>query len=139
VILAEAEDQLASLLVDAWVGDEGSVCPLTGRGAWLMRAEEYLAAHVATPVSLANLSEVAGVSTRTLSRGFRERHGVGAMAFLKQRRLDAAHRALRSADPEAESVTAVAIRCGLTHLSRFAGDYRARFGEAPSTTLKRRG
>ena len=34
-------------------------------------------------------------------------------------------------------VAEVADRFGFTHLGRFAGTYRATFGEAPSTTLKR--
>jgi len=35
------------------------------------------------------------------------------------------------------TVAEVAYRWGFTHLGRFAHDYRARYGEAPSTTLRR--
>jgi AraC-like DNA-binding protein len=34
-------------------------------------------------------------------------------------------------------VTAVALRWGFGHLGQFAADYRARFGELPSETLRR--
>ena len=34
-----------------------------------------------------------------------------------------------------ETVTAIALRWGFTHLARFSGQYRARFGELPSQTL----
>ncbi|MEU4714350.1 helix-turn-helix domain-containing protein [Micromonospora purpureochromogenes] len=48
----------------------------------------------------------------------------------------AVHRALCAAGPGA-SVTAIAVQHGFAHLGRFAGEYRARFGESPSTTLRR--
>ena len=35
------------------------------------------------------------------------------------------------------SVTDIAMRFGFRELGRFAGDYRARFGESPSETLRR--
>jgi len=34
-------------------------------------------------------------------------------------------------------VTRVATDFGFAHLSRFAGHYRAAFGESPSTTVRR--
>jgi AraC-like DNA-binding protein len=46
-------------------------------------------------------------------------------------------RTLRNADPDIVNVTEVARRYGFTQLGRFAGVYRAVFGESPSTTLKR--
>jgi AraC-like DNA-binding protein len=35
------------------------------------------------------------------------------------------------------TVAEVAYRWGFTHLGRFAHDYRSRYGELPSTTLRR--
>jgi hypothetical protein len=34
-------------------------------------------------------------------------------------------------------VTAIAMACGFTHMSRFALEYRQHFGERPSDTLRR--
>jgi AraC-like DNA-binding protein len=45
--------------------------------------------------------------------------------------------ALRNADPDMVTVTEIARRYGFTQFGRFAGAYRAVFGESPSTTLKR--
>ena len=43
-------------------------------------------------------------------------------------------------DPEgADSVAAMALSAGLGHLGRAAAAYRARYGETPSQTLRRRG
>jgi len=59
-------------------------------------------------------------------------HPVCAARRLKEVRL-----ALRDAHPDKVKVAEVAHRFGFTRLGRFAGTYRATFGEAPSTTLQR--
>jgi AraC-like DNA-binding protein len=46
--------------------------------------------------------------------------------------------ALLRAEPD-DSVTVIAMACGFTHMSRFALEYRRRFGERPSDTLRRVG
>jgi AraC-like DNA-binding protein len=53
------------------------------------------------------------------------------------RRLKEVRRTLRDADPDAVHVAEVAQRFGFTQLGRFAGRYRAMFGETPSATLQR--
>jgi transcriptional regulator GlxA family with amidase domain len=45
--------------------------------------------------------------------------------------------ALRDADPDSANVVELAHRCGFTELDRFAGAYRAIFGEDPSVTPQR--
>jgi AraC-like DNA-binding protein len=45
--------------------------------------------------------------------------------------------ALRHADPAKANVSDIARRNGFPQLGRFAAQYRAVFGEAPSTTLQR--
>ena len=59
------------------------------------------------------------------------------MAYLKQKRLEAARRTLLAASPLTTSVTEVATQWGFFHLGRFARDYSQLFGELPSETLKR--
>jgi AraC-like DNA-binding protein len=134
--LAEMEDRLAGLLVEAWLGNETPAersDPL-----WLQRAEAYLASQLTQPVSLADVAQTAGTSIRSLSRSFLEKHGVGPMRFLRLRRLDAVHRELLGLEPETGSVTDVALRYGFAHLGRFAGEFRRHCGEYPSETLARR-
>jgi transcriptional regulator GlxA family with amidase domain len=59
------------------------------------------------------------------------------MGFLKQRRLEAANRALLAAGPGETHVTDVALRYGFSQMGRFAVEYRRTFREPPSQTLRR--
>jgi AraC-like DNA-binding protein len=102
----------------------------------LRRAEEILDAQVEGAISLPQLAAEVGCSVRTLTRQFRAQHGVGPMGFLRKRRLAAVRRALLRADPASTTVTEVAVRYGFYHTGRFAGAYRAAFGESPSETLR---
>jgi AraC-like DNA-binding protein len=56
---------------------------------------------------------------------------------VRSARLRQVREALLAADPEA-NVTTIASNAGFTHLSRFSIEYRRRFGEKPSETLKSR-
>jgi len=58
------------------------------------------------------------------------------MRYLRNARFAKVRDALLRAEPE-ESVTVIAMACGFTHMSRFAVEYRHRFGERPSDTLRR--
>ena len=75
------------------------------------------------------------VSERTLRDALNEVHGVSPQRYLLLRRIYEAHRALREGD-RAGSVTDVALRFSFWELGRFAGHYRAAFGEPPSATLR---
>ena len=58
------------------------------------------------------------------------------MRYLRNARFERARTALLRAEPE-ESVTDIAAAWGFTHLGRFAIEYRRRFGERPSDTIRR--
>ncbi len=138
IAIREAEDALIALFAERSEtgGGERHNGERPASASATIRAEEYLTANLTAPVSQADLATAAGVSIRSLSRGFKKRHGLGPMQFLKVRRLDAAHRELLGADVNSTTVTEVASRYGFCHLGRFAVEYRQVFGESPSTTLK---
>jgi AraC-like DNA-binding protein len=86
---------------------------------------------------VAEIRAVLGVSDRML-RSLCEKHlGVSPSSYLRLRRMQQVHRALRSENPDAASVAEVARRYGVRDLGRFAASYRAFYGELPSATLRR--
>lgn len=99
-------------------------------------AAEHLEAHAAEPVQMTNLAKIVGVSVRALQLGFRRHRGQNPTDFLRDRRLDLAHALLQRDD--LASVGDIARRCGFENAGRFSARYRARFGELPSTSRRRR-
>jgi AraC family ethanolamine operon transcriptional activator len=57
--------------------------------------------------------------------------------MMRVRQLDEIRIALLAAQPIETSITAVAARFGVWDFSLFARNYKALYGETPSTTLKR--
>ncbi len=111
-------------------------------GAAAPRAVQRAVAHVdasaeAARISVPELAVVAGVSVRALQVGFRQSLDTTPLAFLHERRLTHARRDLERSDPDAVSVAEVADRWGFAHHGRFSSEYRRRFGESPSATLRR--
>lgn len=100
------------------------------------RVQEYLLAHAHEPVCAEDLANYAGVSLRSLYSGFKEFCGVSPMQYLKDLRLERARADLLGAG-DLSNVAGVALRWGFAHLGRFSVDYRARFGETPSQSLRR--
>jgi transcriptional regulator GlxA family with amidase domain len=103
---------------------------------FVRRVEQFIDEHACDPIMLADLTSVAGVSTRTLQTSFRRFRNTTPMAHLRAIRLQLARTELTSAARQ-QSVAAVASAVGFGHLGRFARDYHARFGELPSQTLFR--
>lgn len=89
------------------------------------------------PLYVPEICKAIGVSERSLRSCCQEHLGMGPKRYLALRRLHQVQRALRTAAPEAATVTEVAMRYGFWQLGRFAVEYRARFGEPPSATLRR--
>lgn len=101
----------------------------------LSHVEEFICGNLNNSITRDQLAEISGRSIRTLSRSFEKKHGVGPMAFIKQRRLDAAYLDLLSAKPGTTTVTQVAINYGFAHTGKFAIEYGKAFGESPSSSL----
>jgi AraC-like DNA-binding protein len=100
------------------------------------RALDAIHAEPWRPYTIAELADVAGVGVRVLQDAFRKHVGLSPLAYLRRVRLDEVHAELSRADPWQVSVSEVAYRWGFTHLGRFAGAYRARYGVSPSRTLR---
>jgi AraC-like DNA-binding protein len=100
------------------------------------RVTSYVEDNATSDLTFSDLVEVSGVSARTLYSRFSEAYGLGPMAYLKRVRLMRCREDLLAADPDAKFVGDIAAKWGFYHLSSFARDYRRRFGELPSETLK---
>jgi transcriptional regulator GlxA family with amidase domain len=105
--------------------------------ARLERLEDFIEANLTEPMTRETLASVVGVSLRTINRDFRARHGLGVMAFVRRRRLEAARRALLDAEPGSARIQDIALRFGFTEFGKFSAGYRRAFGELPSRTLHR--
>jgi AraC-like DNA-binding protein len=102
----------------------------------LRRACTLIQDHHSEPLTVGDIAEALGVGVRTLQNCFRRELDSTPTAYLRACRLDTVHHALRAAETKT-SVTAIALQHGFVHMGRFASEYRARFGESPSTTLRR--
>ena len=101
----------------------------------LNNIEDYICANLDAAITRDDLATEAGISIRSLSRAFERKYGLGPMAFVRQRRLDACFAQLRGSDRETTTVTEVAMSYGFWHTGKFAIAYREAFGESPSESL----
>jgi AraC-like DNA-binding protein len=102
----------------------------------MIRLEEVLAEHLPGPLHMPELCERIGASERTLRSSCVEFLGISPARYVLLRRLKAMRRALLDADPDLVNVAELARLHGFTQPGRFAGIYRAAFGESPSSTLR---
>jgi len=103
----------------------------------LRAARDHLADNAGEPLDLVQLACAAGIGIRALQLGFRRYFGLSISQMLLDMRLAGLHARLAQASPDV-SITDIAFDLGFTHLGRMAGAYRAKFGETPSATLRRR-
>lgn len=108
------------------------------RGAVVQAAIDYLDDHLAERITMDSVAAAVHMSVRAVQQGFHEQLGMTPMTYLRERRLERVHEELMDATPaDGITVTAVAERWGFHHLGSFGGEYRKRWGESPSQTLRR--
>lgn len=140
LVTAQAEQMLITMLLtcqphnysEKLRREAPSIAP-----AFVRRIERYIEEHAHEPLTIVDLAEHAGVSSRSLFAGFRRFRDTTPMQHLKEVRLRRVREELQQAAPGETTVTGVALRWGFGHLSHFATDYKRRFGETPSETLAR--
>jgi AraC-like DNA-binding protein/tetratricopeptide (TPR) repeat protein len=113
---------------------DSSATLLLPRG--VRRALDAMHANVGHNWSVKELAKVAGVSGRTLQRQFQAFLGKAPRTVQRDISFERARRQLLQGASGAK-VTDVALRCGFLHCGRFSVEYRRRYGETPSQTLKR--
>jgi AraC-like DNA-binding protein/tetratricopeptide (TPR) repeat protein len=100
------------------------------------RALDVMQAASERNIGIPELAAAAGLSGRTLQRQFRFFLGKTPHEALRDIRLERARQQLLQG-AHGLKITDVALRCGYSHFGRFSIEYRRRYGEAPSQTLKR--
>ena len=100
------------------------------------RAIDYIEANLGAAIGLPEIVAASAVPGRTLIQHFRDFKGTSPMRYLREARFERVREALNRAEPE-ESIAEIAARWGFSHMGRFSADYRRRFGEPPSATLRR--
>ena len=102
----------------------------------IRNAAEYIHSHYNENITLKKLVRVSGVSQRSLHAAFKKFFGTSPMKYLKNVRLDLVRLELKKSDLSSTSVTKVAYSYGFNHLSKFTHQYKIRFSELPSETLR---
>ncbi|NNF80729.1 MAG: AraC family transcriptional regulator [Rhizobiales bacterium] len=95
----------------------------------LLRAEEFMRAHCAEPLTLADIAQAAGCSERGLQHAFKSKRNVGPMSVLRDIRLEKARYDLMHTN---DSIAEIAYRWGFSNQGRFARVFATKYGEKPS-------
>jgi AraC family ethanolamine operon transcriptional activator len=112
-----------------------TACQPRNRARLVRRAEDYMQAKLAEPVSVLDLCRELAISERTLHHAFQEVRGMSPMAYFMAVRLNEVRQELKTAADTA-TIYEIARRWGFWHTGEFAAAYRRLFGELPSQTLK---
>ncbi|WP_206244388.1 AraC family transcriptional regulator [Novosphingobium terrae] len=93
------------------------------------RALQWLRSHLAEPIRVSVLAQIAGMSLTSFHRHFRAITAMTPVQYQKQLRLHAARARLLAS---AESVTLVAFAVGYESPSQFSREYRRQYGQPPA-------
>lgn len=138
LLTAQLQDMVAATLLAEQPHNQAGAEPPRRQAVLprhVRRVQEHLRAHAHEPITATQLAEVAGCSLRSLYSGFQAFCGMSPMQYLRDLRLDGVRADLLAGQGET-SVSSAALRWGFGHLGRFSAEYKARFGEAPSQTLR---
>jgi AraC-like DNA-binding protein len=116
---------------DALYGPTLSIAPRD-----VKRAIDFIEANLPSPISLADVIGSAGVPGRTLFKHFADYKGMSPMQYLRTARLEKVREELLRGYADG-TVADVAMAWGFSHLGRFSVEYRRRYGERPSQSLRR--
>jgi len=137
--IRQMERSLIGLVLEGLSHNYSKIVNGPGRNIapWQVRAvEEFILENADQSLSLGDLAVIGGVSARSLQYSFRRHRGCSPMELLRRKRLERVRNELVHA-AGSTTVTSAAMRWGFLHLGRFAAEYRARFNESPSATLRR--
>jgi len=95
----------------------------------LNRVKEYIHGHLADPLSLAELAQIAELSEYHFARMFKQSMGIAPHQYVMNARLIRAESLLRHT---ALDMTTIALDCGFSSTSHFSHRFKSLRGMAPS-------
>lgn len=101
----------------------------------MRKAQQYIQQHLQSKVSLAELSNFCGVSSRTLQKSFNQHYQQTPIEYIRDQRMHAVHQALLNSQTS-DTVTDILLQNGIQSLGHFSSLYKKRYGCLPSQTLK---
>lgn len=122
-------------LVHGEIRQESS--PQHRRAAIATRFAAAVEANLDGPLLIPDVCRDIGVPERTLRNLCQEQLGMSPHQFLALRRLHLVRQILLRSDSHSATVTDIITSHGIWELGRFAGSYKALFGESPSATRLR--
>lgn len=139
LLTVQIEHMVAAMLLECqhsnrseeFLDDSHKITP-----SFVRRAQQYLEERASEPITICDIAEYVGVSTRSLYNGFQKYRNMSPMHMLKEIRLNRVREQLMQSQSGQTTVTAAAYQWGFGHLGHFTTDYKRRFGECPSDTLK---
>lgn len=135
-----AEDELFSAIAELLltvVDGHPMRNPIRSSALEIIRAAERIfeADQTRSP-RLADLCAATGVGQTWLHKCFLDIYGCSPGAYFQARRLTLARERLLDAGEPAAAIKQVALSLGFVNSGRFASEYRERFGENPSDTIR---
>lgn len=91
---------------------------------------EIMENHIADPLALEQLAELAGMGPRQLNRLFREKLDQSTMAFYRDRRLEKSRQLLTQSTLP---LTQIALATGFANSAHYSSAFRLKYGAAPSS------
>ncbi len=108
----------------------GLVARVGVNNAAILDAVDAMESHVAEPLDLSELAQIAGLSKRQINRLFKEKLGRSTMGYYRDLRLDKAQNLLRNSPLP---LTEIALATGFANSSHFSDLYTKNYGQPPST------
>jgi AraC family transcriptional regulator len=123
----------ARLLTRSQTPSQGTTTP-TLTQTQQARVQDYIRAHLAHPIGLADLAAIAGTSQTAFARGFKRSLGTSPYRYLMQERIAQATRLLTNTQtPIAE----IALACGFSHQEHLTRLFHRETGTTPAAYRRR--
>lgn len=102
----------------------------------LRRATAFINDQAGEDITVTDIAAASFVTVRAVQLAFRRHLDTTPLGYLRQVRLERAHRDLLTAVPGRDTVTTIAARWRFPSASRFSAYYRAAYGVPPGHTLR---